>query len=353
MDEEGGRILVVDDDRFNRLTLTRSLESQGHTVAQAANGKDALAGLRNASFDVVLLDILMPEMDGFAVLDQMRLDPSLPKVPVIVISGQEDEANAVKCIEMGAEDFLPKPCSAVLLRARLGASLEKKRFRDQQENYRKELEQRVWEQTQDIQRSYQRLQDALADTVLALSSVVELRDPYTAGHQVRVTDLACAMATEMGLPEEQIEGIRVAGLLHDIGKIWVPSEILSRPGRISDVEFAIIRVHPELGHEILKNVAFEWPIADIVAQHHEALDGSGYPNGLTGDQLHLEAKIITVADVVEAMSTHRPYRASLGIEVALSEVQKHKGVKFHPEAVEACTTLVHDKGYTLDVPTGR
>jgi PAS domain S-box-containing protein/putative nucleotidyltransferase with HDIG domain len=184
------------------------------------------------------------------------------------------------------------------------------------------------------------VQKTLDGAVQALASMAEKRDPYTAGHQKRVTYLACAIAEEMGLPEEKIEGIRVAGFLHDLGKISVPVDILNKPGQLLDVEFELIKTHPNVGYDILKGIEFPWPIADIVVQHHERVDGSGYPAGLSGKDLLIEAKILAVADVVEAMSSHRPYRPALGIEAALEEITIMSGTHFDPGVVAACVKLI-------------
>ncbi|HEX2694809.1 MAG TPA: HD domain-containing phosphohydrolase [Acidobacteriota bacterium] len=196
--------------------------------------------------------------------------------------------------------------------------------------------------------SENRLRRALEGVVQAMSVTVEMRDPYTAGHQRRVSRLSVAIAREMGLPEPQIEGIRMAGEIHDIGKIYVPAEILSKPAKLTDIEFTIIKTHPQVGYDILKNVEFPWPIADIVIQHHERLDGSGYPAGLKGDAILLEARIITVADVVEAMSSHRPYRPSHGIDKALEEIALNKGILYDTAVVEACLRLFNEKGFSLE-----
>ena len=199
-----------------------------------------------------------------------------------------------------------------------------------------------------LQRSYEKLHDTMIATVNTLASTVEMRDPYTAGHQRRVTILACAMAEEMGLTEEQFDGLRMAGLVHDIGKFSVPVEILNKPGRISETEFNIIKVHPQAGYNVLKEIEFPWPVAQIVLQHHERLDGSGYPEGLKNGGIMLEAKILAVADVVEAMASHRPYRPALGIEVALEEIAKNQGILYEPEIVDVCTRLFTEKGFTFE-----
>ena len=199
-----------------------------------------------------------------------------------------------------------------------------------------------------LQESLDMLQRSMQGTILAMMTMVEMRDPFTAGHQSRVARLACAIGRAMGMNEHQVEGIRVAGLLHDIGKIGVPAEILSKPGRILDFEYNIIKAHSEIGHKILKEIDFPWPIAAMVLQHHERLDGSGYPEGLRDKAIMLESRILVVADVVEAMASHRPYRPARGVELALGEVELNKGILYDPDVVEACVTLFRQHNFTLD-----
>ena len=184
-------------------------------------------------------------------------------------------------------------------------------------------------------------------TVRALAAVAERRDPYTAGHQRRVSQLATAIAREMGLDEDQADCVRVAGMLHDTGKVVIPGEILSKPSSLSEFEYAIIKTHPKVDYEIVEGIEFPWPIARTVLQHHERLDGSGYPSGLKGDEIIPEARILAVADVVEAMSSHRPYRPSLGLEKALAEVSAGSGTRFDPAVVDACVRLFKEKGFEL------
>jgi putative nucleotidyltransferase with HDIG domain len=191
------------------------------------------------------------------------------------------------------------------------------------------------------------LQDNLEDTVRAIATIVEMRDPYTSGHQIRVAELASAIAKQMGLPDEQVHAIHLAGVVHDLGKIQIPAEILSKPGKITDLEYRLIKTHAQAGYDILKGIDFPWPIAQMVLQHHERMDGSGYPQGLKGDQILLEARILGVADVVEAMSSHRPYRASLGIEVALEEITRSRGTLYDPQVVDACLALFREQHYAF------
>jgi putative nucleotidyltransferase with HDIG domain len=216
------------------------------------------------------------------------------------------------------------------------------------EQAQQEIAERV-QAEKDLKRSLEKLQKALEGTIHALAATTEMRDPYTAGHQRRVAELAGAIAEEMGLPKDKIEGIRMAGLIHDVGKISVPAEILSKPSKLNEMEMDLIKAHSQIGYDILKEIDFPWAVAKIVLQHHERMDGSGYPQGLKGDEILLEARILAVADVVEAMASHRPYRPALGIDAALSEIEKNRGRLYDPEIVAACLRLFREKGFTLEV----
>lgn len=198
---------------------------------------------------------------------------------------------------------------------------------------------------QELKRSYEKLQKLFEETIHVLASAMEARDPYTAGHQRRVTSLAYAIAVEMGLPEEQITGLRMAALIHDIGKIFVPAEILSKPGQLMETEFNLIKLHSQAGHDILNGIEFPWPIARIVLQHHERMDGSGFPQGLLGKDILLEARILAVSDVVEAMVSHRPYRPAHKIEEVLEEISKNKRKLYDPQVVDVCLRVFSEKGF--------
>ena len=203
------------------------------------------------------------------------------------------------------------------------------------------------EAEQTVEESLKNLQKALKGTVKALANTLESKDPYTAGHQRRVVQLACALAQELGETPHYIEGMGVMGFLHDLGKIAVPGEILSKPSRLSSYEFNLIKIHPQAGYDILKTIDFPWPVALAVLQHHERLDGSGYPHGLLGHDIIREAKILAVADVVEAMASHRPYRPALGLDQAMAEISQHQGVLYDPAVVNACLRLLADKAFTF------
>ena len=197
-------------------------------------------------------------------------------------------------------------------------------------------------------KSEERLKKTMDATIDTMSRIIEAKDPYTSGHQHRVCQLAIRIAQEMKLPEDKIEGIRIASLIHDIGKIGLPAEILSKPTKLTDIEFSLIKGHSQIGSDILKSINFSYPVAQIVFQHHERLNGSGYPNNLKGDEIIPEARIIGVADVIEAMSSHRPYRPALGINKALEEISQNRGTLYDPEVVDTCLKLFKEKEFKFE-----
>ena len=184
-------------------------------------------------------------------------------------------------------------------------------------------------------------------TVEVATTISEMRDPYTAGHEKRVAEIAVAIGAEMGFDAKRLEGLRVAGHLHDIGKITIPSEILSKPGKLSETEFLLVKQHPQAGYEVLKNVGFPWPVAEVALLHHERIDGSGYPMGMKGDEIPIEARIMAVADVVESMASHRPYRPGLGIDKALGEIERGRGTSYDAVVADTCLRMFREKGYTI------
>jgi putative nucleotidyltransferase with HDIG domain len=201
---------------------------------------------------------------------------------------------------------------------------------------------------EELKKINERLENAMVGAVETISLISELRDPYTAGHQTQVSRLAAAIAEEMGLSEKKVRSVRMAGTLHDIGKVSIPSEILSKPGRLSQIEMDMIKSHPKVGMDILKSIDFPFPVCKFVVQHHERMNGSGYPSGLKGEEIYIEARILAVADVVSAMGSHRPYRPTLGVEKALEEITKNRDTLYDPAVVDACLALFTQKGYTLE-----
>ncbi len=470
-------ILVVDDQLQNIELLEAYLVPQGYEIIRAANGEEALGRLSGNQIDLILLDVMMPGMDGFEVTRRIRQDDKNRLLPIILVTALRETEDRVKGIEAGCDDFLSKPIDKTELLARIQSLLKVKAYHDLMGNYQKELESEVTRRTKEkdelvsklqeseevlsaseekyrslvenindvlytldtqgnityispvverftgykasdligkpftplihtddlsglmdnlnslasgqvepwdfrvldkdgrmifvrsssrplykhgkvvgitalmtditdrklseekLLKSYENLQKTLNDAINTMAKIVETRDPYTAGHQQKVADLAIAIATEMKLEGTQIDQLRMAAVIHDIGKMYVPSEILSKPGRLSEIEFMLVKTHAQFGYDIVKGMDFPGNIARAILQHHERLDGSGYPNQLKDKDTLLEAKILAVADVIEAMAAHRPYRPALGIEKALEEISKNKGRLYDPDVVDTCMEL--------------
>jgi putative nucleotidyltransferase with HDIG domain len=290
----------------------------------------------------------MPDKSGADWLQEIA---EKQLAPVVVLTGYGDEDVVVQSLQQGAVGYLPKRrLSAESLANTIDDAIEKWRGLMLSRGNFDRLERlaNVDSVTGELirQKFLRTLCKTIGcETMEALATIVEFRDPYTAGHQQRVTQLACAIAKTMERPEDEVTGIYLAGLIHDIGKVSVPSEILCNPNGLSSDEFNIIKMHPTVGYEVLKGLELPWPIAQIVHQHHERLDGSGYPLGLSGEDILLEARILAVADVVEAMASHRPYRASLGLDRALSEIVKHKGKLYDPDVVDACLRVFREQAF--------
>ncbi|MBU0988489.1 MAG: HD domain-containing protein [Proteobacteria bacterium] len=360
-------IVFVDDEISVLKALKRLLIDEPYEILIFNSPLEALKKIEKTPPAVVISDQCMPEMEGTRFLKKVR-DIS-PETVRIILTGYADAEAAIDAINQGSVfRFVSKPWEDDMLKLTIRQAVEhyklvaenKRLFQLTQEQNQElrslnhNLETRVEERTRQLGQSTEKLkhtlsklQNTLEATIHAIAMTVEIRDPYTAGHQRRVSNLAGAIAVEMGLSQDQIEAVRMAGIIHDLGKISVPAEILSRPGRLTAIEFSFIKMHPEVGCDILKDIEFSWPIAQIVLQHHERIDGSGYPQGLSGEETLIEAKIIAVADVVEAMASHRPYRPALGVQKALEEISSQKGMLYDTKAVDACLKLFQEKGFEL------
>ena len=341
--EEKKNILVVDDDEQVLKLLKTLLEASNYGCTLAISAEEAREAMKDQNFEVVLCDVNMPGESG---MDFARYAlAEYVDTAVLMVTGEDDPEIAGTALEIGAYGYIIKPFKSSELIIDVANALRRRDLEIRNRDHRKNLEKLVEERTQKLQDALEKLRKAMGGTVNVIASTVEIRDPYTAGHQKRVTDLACAIAAQMGLPEEKFDGLRMAGIIHDLGKIAVPAEILSKPGRITEAEFSIIKSHPQVAYDILKEIEFPWPIAQIVLQHHERMEGSGYPQGLSGADMYQEARIIAVADVVEAMASHRPYRPALGIDVALEEISQNKGAIYDSEVADACLKLFKEKEF--------
>ncbi len=339
------RILVVDDEEPIRNLLGQILEVQGYACTLAANPAEARECLKDQNFELVLCDILMPGESGLNLIRYVLSE--YPDTATVMVTALDDPLLAKDALGIGVYDYISKPFERNRVLISVANVLRRRELEIGNRTYRSSLEQTVSERTAELQSSMEKLRKALDGIIHAVALTVETRDPYTAGHQRRVGDLGRAIGTEMNLSERQIEGIRMAGIIHDLGKIYVPAEILSKPTRLTELEFGIIKTHPKVGYDILKPIEFTCPIAQMVLQHHERMDGSGYSQGLSGEEIILEAMILAVADVVEAMASHRPYRPALGIDKALEEITQNRGIYYDPEAVDACLKLFTEKKWSF------
>lgn len=320
-------ILIVDDNPIN-IDLLLDILKGDYRFGVAKNGAKAFSYLETHEPDLVLLDVMMPEIDGFEVCRKIKSEPRHQGIEVIFITALSDARYIAKGFEMGAVDYITKPFKATEVKARVQTHMSLKKMKEALSRQNLLLEEQVRKKTA-------QLHEMFTATVGGMALMAESRDPYTAGHQQRVAEYACIIASNMGLPPDQIEAIKISGMLHDIGKIRTPVSLLNRPGKLLKAEWELIKTHPEIGFKILRQIPFPWPIAQIVYQHHERVDGSGYPRQLKRDEILLEAKILAVADVMEAMSSHRPYRAALPLETALDTITSNRGTLFD-EAVVDC-----------------
>lgn len=358
-------ILIIDDEEAILDIMTMTLADEGYDLHTAGSAEEALQILRRSqNFSLIISDQLMPGMTGVQFFAKAR--EICPSALRVLLTGYTDTDAIIEAINSGGIHlYLTKPWrknellyainqtlskAELLIENRRLDELVKKQNMELLE-LNKNLEEKVRLKTlhldqraEELKTSYEKIQIILEGTVLAMSKIVESRDPYTAGHEQEVARIACIIARKMSLPEDQIEAIRIAGLLHDIGKIAVPSEILTKPGRLSQLEMEMVKTHSQKAYDILKTIEFPHPIAQIILQHHERVNGSGYPQGLTGEDILLEAKIIGVADVLEAMSAHRPYRAALGIEAAVDEIARHHGTLYDAAVADACLEIYRQEG---------
>ena len=340
------RVLICDDDPQDRkliCSLLRIISGQKFRTIEAGQEAEIRRVIDKAEFDIILMDLKMPDTSGMEWLKEVA---ETRLAPVVILTGYGNEDVAAEALRYGAFGYLPKRrLSAESLANTIDDAIEKWRglvFSTGDLDKLAKLADVDSVTGELIRERFLKIASKTVgqETVEALARIVEFRDPYTAVHQQRVTQLACAIAKAIALPEDMTTGLRLAGLVHDIGKVCVPVEILCNPGKLSEDEFNIIKMHPKLGYEVLKEVSLPWPIADIVHQHHERIDGSGYPLGLSEREILQEAKILGVSDVVEAMASHRPYRPALGLQAALDEISRNKGKLYDPKVVDACLTVL-------------
>src|SRR6059036_2963367 len=323
----GMRCLVVDDETRLRRVLVRLLEGEGFTCAEAGSGVEALRELAKGAVPLVISDLRMPEMDGVTLLREITT--RWPETAVIVVTAVAEVESAVACLQMGALDYVAKPFHLDEVRARVSQALDKRRLIIENRNYQQGLEERVEAQAR-------RIEELFLEGVHALVFALEAKDAYTRGHSMRVANYSVEIARALGLDKDSIDTIALGAELHDVGKIGVSESVLHKAGKLTDAEYRHIMEHTVIGARILGPLMRDAPSAlSIVRSHHERLDGSGFPDGLKGDEIPLEVRVVTVADSFDAMTSLRPYRPALSVPKAMVELEDGKGMQFDPGAVQA------------------
>jgi putative two-component system response regulator len=326
MAERQGRILIVDDEAAVRQLLSRRVAREGYRCEEASTGDEALIKIKSNPVQLVILDIKMPGRSGIELLPEIKA--AHPDIAVIMATAITDTSTAIQCMKQGAYDYITKPFNLDGVVLSIERALEKRKLELENRDYQQHLEQKVGEQAQKIRASF-------LNAITALVYALEAKDKYTSGHSQRVAEISVAIAAELGLSQQDIEKIRLAGLIHDIGKIGVRESILNKSGRVNASEYQHILSHCDIGEHILTPIVEDEQILKAVRHHHERYDGTGYPDGLSGEQIPLGARILAVADTYDAIISGRPYREAESIQTACNEIQRHKGTQFDPEVVDA------------------
>lgn len=325
MDNQKTKIMVVDDESAIREVLCRTFEGEGYICEVADCVDEALQKLARVPADLIVTDIMMPGRTGVELLQAVK--NSSPDTAVIMVTAVADTQTAIKAMKMGAYDYVTKPFNLVEVLMSADRALEKRSLLLSNREYRTQLEQKVEEQTSEIRETF-------IGVVKALAQAMEAKDPYTNGHSMRVTEVTVTLAQELGLENEMVEKVRLAGLVHDIGKIGVPEEILHKPGKLTDDEFEFIRNHPSAGEKILSPVIKDKTVLEIVRHHHERFAGGGYPGGLIAEAIPLGARLMAVADAYDAMTSTRPYRSAMTPGKARAQLLANRGSQFDPALVD-------------------
>jgi putative two-component system response regulator len=356
-------ILVVDDKPQNIELLEAHLVPQGYEIVKAANGEEALEKLSSNQIDLILLDVIMPGMDGFEVSRRVRQDEKNRLLPIILVTALRETEDRVRGIEAGCDDFISKPFDKMELLARVRSMLKVKAYNDLMSNYRKELESEVASRTEELKHAFERIKAASLDTIYRLSRASEYKDEGTGAHIKRMSRYCDAVARRMGLDESTIETILYAAPMHDLGKIGIPDLILVKPAKLDPVEWEIMKLHTVIGAKILKGSDAEFiRLGETIAQyHHEKWDGSGYPNSLKGIEIPIAGRIAAIADVFDALTSKRPYKEPFPVEKSLAIIREGRGSHFDPDVVDAFFTIqdeiltikelyVEDNQQAFDIP---
>jgi len=338
------KVMVVDDEILNRKLIESMLKPQGYQVLTAVDGEDCLAKIEDDPPDLILMDIMMPNMNGFEVVTKLKAKENLALIPIVMVTALQDVGDRVKALEVGADDFLTKPVDRMELRARVRSLLKVKAYNDHMVNYRQELETEVAKQTLELKNAslkiaeaHSKLREASLETIFRLARAAEYKDEDTGNHIISMSRISAYLAERLGLNSVVVERILYASPMHDIGKIGIPDRILTKNGPLNDEEWSIMRMHTVFGGQILEgsNIGF-LRLGEVIAlTHHEKWDGSGYPHGLSGTQIPLAGRIVAVADVFDALMSKRPYKPPLTIAQTVDIIKAGRGTHFDPAVVDA------------------
>jgi len=343
-------VLIVDDNEMNRDLLSRRLDRQGYDISLAADGQQALDMLAENQFDLILLDIMMPEINGYQVLEKMKTDTALRHIPVIMISALDEIESVVRCVELGADDYITKPFNPVLLKARISACLEKKTLHDQEEEHRKSIEQYNLHLEQEVREKVKEITSSQLAAIFAMSKLAESRDEETGEHLERMREYCKILSQKLGsidkfssvIDEKFVDDIYAASPLHDIGKVGIPDNILLKPGKLTSEEWVIMKSHTTIGVKTLLEVDKQHPGnnfiemgINIAGGHHEKWDGSGYPQGLAGEDIPLAARILALGDVYDALTSKRCYKEAFPHARSKKIIVESSGTHFDPDVVTA------------------
>jgi len=328
MEESRSTILIVDDEPSGRDTLESILEPEGYTLVMAENGYQAIEKALVIQPDVILLDVMMPGMNGFEVCRRIREEKNLAEIPILFLTALDDRRSLLNGLEAGADEFISKPYDRYELRARLLGITRLNRFR------------KLTEERSNLERAHTELMTAYDATIAGWSHALDLRDKETEGHSQRVTLLTLKLAETFGMTQEELIHIRRGALLHDIGKLGVPDSILHKPDKLSEAEWEIMRRHPQYAYDMLYPIDYLHPALSIPYCHHEKWDGTGYPRGLKGEEIPQSARLFAIADVWDALTSDRPYRPAMSEEFASNYVQEQSGKHFQPQVVELFLKMI-------------
>lgn len=349
--EKPQKIMVVDDEILNRKLIEAMLKPQGYEVVVAVDGEDCLAKVEEEQPDLILMDIMMPNLNGFEVVTRLKAKENLALIPIVMVTALQDVGDRVKALEVGADDFLTKPVDRMELRARVRSLLKVKAYNDHMVNYRQELEREVAKQTLELKNasfkiaeSHSKLRDASLETIFRLARAAEYKDEDTGNHIISMSRISALLAERLGLNSTVVERILYASPMHDIGKIGIPDRILTKNGPLNDEEWALMRMHTVFGGQILEGSDIGFlRLGEVIAlTHHEKWDGSGYPHGLSGPQIPLAGRIVAVADVFDALMSKRPYKPPLTIDQTVDIIRSGRGTHFDPAVVDVFIKALPD-----------